>query len=148
MSHTRWYSCLKSILIAAVLTTLLLCKVLGTDLSISSEDNETGEEDIATRDELHDINQNELPPVNTNRPNHIPEEFEDIAELYDDLISGETTTEEVESSERLQSLQSKLQDEIMNMESKYCTPKLWIKYVEMINRISYDQNEQVNSYST
>ena len=40
----------------ADLNTLLPRKVFGTDISISSEDNETGEEDIPTRDELHDIN--------------------------------------------------------------------------------------------
>ena len=39
-----------------LLNTLLPRKVFGTDISISSEDNETGEEDIPTRDELHDIN--------------------------------------------------------------------------------------------
>ena len=41
----------------ADLNTLLPRTVFGTDISISSEDNETGEEDIPTRDDLHDINQ-------------------------------------------------------------------------------------------
>uniref|UniRef100_A0A0L8GRA9 Uncharacterized protein n=1 Tax=Octopus bimaculoides TaxID=37653 RepID=A0A0L8GRA9_OCTBM len=74
----------------------------------------------------------------------VPLELETIGNLYDDLLSGEITLNDVESSLYLQDLQQKLETHKDILESKYCTAHLWLQYTEMIDIMrSFMRSERI-----
>ena len=64
---------------------------------------------------------------------NVPVELDAIADLCDDLVSGKTMMQEVESFVELQALQMKFNMFTETLESKYLTAKLWL---EMVNTTS------------
>ena len=95
-------------LIDAVLHTLLLSKVCGTKLILPCQDS-----DKANVDSL----------------------LSGISDLFDDLMSGTVTIEDVESSEMIKSLQVRLKSVTDTAESESSTSKLWLMYMQMIDII-------------
>jgi 5'-3' exonuclease len=79
---------------------------------------------------------------------NVPLELETIGNLYDDLLSGEITLSDVESSLYLQDLQQKLETHKDMLESSYRTARLWLQYMEMIDIMrSFMRSERIGDWS-
>ena len=63
---------------------------------------------------------------------NVPLVLETITDLYDNLVSGKTTMQEVESYVELQALYMKFDTNPETFQLKYLTAKLWMEYMEIV----------------
>ena len=79
---------------------------------------------------------------------NVPSELESIAVIYDNLVSGEITIQDVESSVQLQALQKKLDTYTETIESGHPTAKLWLTYMDMVNIMrEFIRSERIGDWS-
>ena len=79
---------------------------------------------------------------------NVPLVLETITDLYDNLVSGKTTMQEVESYVELQALYMKFDTNPETFQLKYLTAKLWMEYMEIVTIIrAIIRSERIGEWS-